>query len=454
MKLDELLLLLLVFLAITLTGCSPCTEQQTIDFKPVPLEPIDMIIVDDLRPELKWDFTGCIPEQYEIYLFTKPTNAYQVDTGLGGLTGSTDKSWTPSVDLNIGTHYMWQVAAKAEGAEPGLHPSFGEFVVGPACEYPELLTPDPVWPVGRIEFISWFVWEYADPTCTPEGYAFQLSRNPEFTDLVINTREANPIKGWYDSTTLWNAGIKDDICTQYYWRVAAIDGPTDSPWSEVSSYYIDKYGVCLPQIVDAGDIPELAPICGDGIVNGDEQCDGDNLTMCLSGQQCINCKCTTVIEQCGNGIIDEGEQCDGDNLTMCLSGQVCENCQCITHIEAGPEFCIYKALQNSNCRESDYPESRLVETMMEGDSADLIALNPEYTHGLFEFADGKQCWLWLGLLDGEENPFGNCPVEIVDPPEAPRESACNKDLDERECIAAGGEWKEGMAAPYCACPEE
>jgi hypothetical protein len=58
------------------------------------------------------------------------------------------------------------------------------------------------------------------------------------------------------------------------------------------------------------------------------------------------------------------------------------------------------------------------------------------------------------LMDGEENPFGNCPVEIVDPPEAPRESACNKDLDERECIAAGGEWKEGMAAPYCACPEE
>ncbi len=194
------------------------------------------------------------------------------------------------------------------------------------------------------------------------------------------------------------------------------------------------------------------PRCGDGDVDEGEQCDGDDLTMCLSGQVCENCKCITYLDLCGNGVVDDGEQCDGDDLSMCLSGQVCENCKCITHIEAEPEICVYEALQNTNCRLSDYPESELVETLTEGDYADLIALNPEYTHGLFELENGEQCWIWLGLMSGDENPFGNCPVEIVDPPEAPREGACTRDMDQRTCIAAGGEWIVG-AAPHCVCPE-
>ncbi len=194
-------------------------------------------------------------------------------------------------------------------------------------------------------------------------------------------------------------------------------------------------------------------LCGNGVVDSGEQCDGDDLTMCLEGQVCENCKCITMMGICGNGVVDNGEQCDGDDLTMCLEGQVCENCKCITYVEAEPEICVYKALQNTNCRASDYPESELVETLMEGDMVDLTALNPEYTHGLFELENGKKCWIWLGLMGGDENPFGNCPVEIVDPPGAPPVSACSSDLDERACIAAGGEWTEGMAAPYCACPE-
>jgi len=382
---------------------------MTKDYYPNPLEPIDLTVVDDLRPEFKWDYAGCIPEQYDIQLFSRATNGGNVDTGLGGLTGSSDKNWTPSADLTVGTHYVWRVAAKAEAADPGYPSYYGQFVVGPACEYPELLTPDPVWPVGRIEYLSWFVWEYADPTCTPEGYAFQLSSNPEFTDLIINIREVNPIKGY-------NTGNIVDKCDTYYWRVAAIDGANDSAWSEVKSFYVDKYNECSPIAVAVdSNIPELAPFCGDGEVNGDEQCDG------------------------------------GD-MTMCLSTQVCKNCQCIFEISES-DFCEYEPLQNSNCRASDYPEADLIETRMEGDSADLIALNPEYTHGLFEFEDGKQCWIWLSLMDGPENPFGTCNVEIIDPPEAPRDDTCNADLDQRECIAAGGKWTEGMAAPYCTCPE-
>ncbi len=414
MKRNELLPLFFGFLAIVLTGCN-CTSQQTYNSFPIPIAPIDLAVVDDLRPELIWDWKICTPEQYEVQLFSKATNESRVDTGLGGLTGSSDQHWTPSVDLTLGTHYIWRVAAKAEGADPGGS-TIGEFVVGPTCESPALNAPDPVYPVDRIEYQYWFVWDYTDPTCTPEGYAFQLSKNPEFTNLVINTRETNPIKGWYDYVILNNAGVLNDICTTYYWRVAAIDGPQDGPWSDISSYYIDKNGECGLLVDVESNIPELAPFCGDGEVNGDEQC-------------------------------------DGDNMTMCLSTQVCKNCQCIFEMEE-TEFCEYRPLQNTNCRQSDYKESELTRSLSEEDIGTLVALNPEYTHGLFEFETGEQCWIWLVLMDGEENPFGNCPVEIIDPPEAPREGTCSADLNQRECIAAGGEWKEGMAAPYCACPEE
>jgi len=90
---------------------------------------------------------------------------------------------------------------------------------------------------------------------------------------------------------------------------------------------------------------------------------------------------------------------------------------------------------------------------MEGDSADPIALNPEYTHGLFQLENGKPCRVWLGLMGGDENPFGNCPVEIVDPPAAPAFSARTRDMDQRTCTAVGGESVVGETT--CRdCPDE
>jgi hypothetical protein len=85
---------------------------------------------------------------------------------------------------------------------------------------------------------------------------------------------------------------------------------------------------------------------------------------------------------------------------------------------------------------------------MQGESAELLALNPEYTHGQFELGQ-ELCWIWLGLLDGPENPFGTCSVPILDP--AP---ACTPELDEAACILAGGQMSETRTTgPYCVCPE-
>ncbi len=113
-----------------------------------------------------------------------------------------------------------------------------------------------------------------------------------------------------------------------------------------------------------------------------------------------------------------------------------------------PDVCVYTAIQNANCRASDYSESEQINILMQGESAELLALNPEYTHGQFELGQ-ELCWIWLGLLDGPENPFGNCNVPIIDP--AP---ACTPELDEAACILAGGQMSETRTTgPYCDCPE-
>ncbi len=113
-----------------------------------------------------------------------------------------------------------------------------------------------------------------------------------------------------------------------------------------------------------------------------------------------------------------------------------------------PEFCVYTAINNANCRGSDYKESEQITILMQGESAQLLALNPEYTHGQFELGQ-ELCWIWLGALDGPENPFGTCNVPIVDPP-----PACTPELDEQACILAGGHMSETRTtAPYCVCPD-
>jgi CSLREA domain-containing protein len=120
--------------------------------------------------------------------------------------------------------------------------------------------------------------------------------------------------------------------------------------------------------------------------------------------------------------------------------------------EPEPVVCVYTALQNSNCRESDYPESLQIDILMQGESAELLALSPEFTHGKFELDNG-QCWIWLGLLDGPDNPYGTCDVPVVDPPPPPT-PACTPELDAEACEQAGGYMSDSQTrAPYCVCPE-
>jgi len=113
-----------------------------------------------------------------------------------------------------------------------------------------------------------------------------------------------------------------------------------------------------------------------------------------------------------------------------------------------PDVCVYAAIENANCRSSDYKESQQIAILMQGESAELLGLNPEYTHGQFEL-DQELCWIWLGVLDGPENPYGTCDVPVFDPP-----PVCTPELDEAACELAGGHMSEfRTTAPFCVCPE-
>lgn len=53
------------------------------------------------------------------------------------------------------------------------------------------------------------------------------------------------------------------------------------------------------------------PVCGDGVRNGDEQCDSNDMGNCPIGSKCTKeCKCFVEEPACGNGKCDAGETCD------------------------------------------------------------------------------------------------------------------------------------------------
>lgn len=136
------------------------------------------------------------------------------------------------------------------------------------------------------------------------------------------------------------------------------------------------------------------------------------------------------------------------------------------NIEASPGIpmsslqgaCTYRALRNVNCRMSDYPESSLIAILLQSERANLLYLNPTFTHGKFALFNNSQCWIPLDFMEGPSDPLKICQVYVVNAPSRPdlggsKPPACSSDLDEASCTAAGGTWEDGGAvgASYCRC---
>jgi hypothetical protein len=97
--------------------------------------------------------------------------------------------------------------------------------------------------------------------------------------------------------------------------------------------------------------------CGDGIRNGDEPCDGDDVPACAAGHGVLTCTpdCTLDLSACdafcGDGTANAGEPCDGDDVPTCHSGRAacagdctlalgeCPSGFCGDGVRNGPEDC-------------------------------------------------------------------------------------------------------------------
>lgn len=79
-------------------------------------------------------------------------------------------------------------------------------------------------------------WSYpAD--CHPEGYRIDLSVTADFSDTSLSGGTGNP-------STTWGPGEELTDCTQYYWRVAPINGTTLGPFSPSRTFRVDVSGTC------------------------------------------------------------------------------------------------------------------------------------------------------------------------------------------------------------------
>jgi hypothetical protein len=110
------------------------------------------------------------------------------------------------------------------------------------CKSNQLIRPLQKYPGADAEITSLkpaYRWEYPSPDCVPEGYRLVVSDKADLSDSEMDLREANPIMTWTPDVEL-----KD--CTEYYWKVAAIAGDQDGPFSEVASFRTDNDGTCSP----------------------------------------------------------------------------------------------------------------------------------------------------------------------------------------------------------------
>ncbi len=90
---------------------------------------------------------------------------------------------------------------------------------------------------------------------------------------------------------------------------------------------LEGRAICDPTTCTIQTSPEICAFCGDGVISGGEECDGDNLRnkKCQSGEDQVTCdpvSCTFDFSECplcGNGVRDPDEECDwnheGGDLT-------------------------------------------------------------------------------------------------------------------------------------------
>ena len=201
--------------------------------------PADGGIFDRGYSSLEWSYpdTSCIPESYLVQLSSEPDFS---DTSLFGATGNPSTRWGPGPPLDPATQYFWRVAPSSEGVRGPFSPIFS-FVTDPVCD-PALLTAPILEEPAAEEVLTTaspaLHWSYPDPTCTPEGFLFELSTTPDMSAPVYTVDQP----GFAARSYQVDPPLED--CQTYYWRAAVYADGSLGPYSEVGSFSINITDAC------------------------------------------------------------------------------------------------------------------------------------------------------------------------------------------------------------------
>jgi len=157
-------------------------------------------------------------------------------------------------NLREGMQYYWRVRANTPviGPDSGARSFFTQITT--AAVAPAILSPSrggtgpggydaPLQPVFQWSSFKWAT-----------GYEFQLAKDPNFNDLVVDKSGTDAL----GLTTVYQTVTKLDFNKTYYWRVRALGPSTNSDWSAVNGFNTMAEPVEPPPPIEIKEVP--API--------------------------------------------------------------------------------------------------------------------------------------------------------------------------------------------------
>lgn len=151
-----------------------------------------------------------------------------------------------------------------------------------------------------------------------------------------------------------------------------------------------------------------APVCGNGIVESGEQCDGASASACPTGSCESDCSCSAPV--CGNGVAEAGEACDGDDDALCPG--LCQgNCLCpaascaedlfVTRARSDTRRFIWKAEIDNFFGDYDDLDPRDGFTFEVSQGSDAVRVTiPAGDPGWHRSRPQKGRYVWKGSIDG------------------------------------------------------
>jgi hypothetical protein len=267
-------LFLIVGLAFLLSGCGePAQKMHTVaDFahdiyqpalncgfgslvKPTNLSPGGEGVVTEANPTLSWDFSGC-----DVSSFTINMAADTPSFGLGNIIHEDVSEYTRHLAFTYDylqdcTTYYWYIRAWGYTEYASNIASFHTDFNG-TCPAVSTCTEAPSKPIlvaPSQMYLSisnpQLLWIDSDPTCVAANYHYEVSRTPDFSDIVL---DGDTTLHSYDPTSSY----LDTDCTNYFWRVTA-EANGYSITSDVMQFGTQFTGMCAHRLCGGTDVNEL-----------------------------------------------------------------------------------------------------------------------------------------------------------------------------------------------------